>query len=410
MAELDDLRDDDMMTALFADVREEAAGYIRPAGAAAAAVTVRRRHRNRTIAAAALAVALVVGPAIGIAWAQNRPDGPPEVADPTPSVSATGSPSQTPSAAPTASTGASLLDPGIPADQLRNATLSVPQWPGSVNDSCPNGQVKFTNGTSAKRAGPSGDVLLQLAGDPVYVDVDGDARLETVIRVECPLQGIFDQVVAYSRGADAKISTLGRVVASDVPGSDIGTIWKIEAGGTATVRVDVGDYHACCGVSGDYPQHQWRAYGWDGQRFKQTGGQTSFPPNPKKADLGVSAPAMQVSSAGGDSWTGTLTVTVTNMGPGTAVAPKVDLFFPVLVTLTGTDAETCVNNTGGRFRCVLRPIAPGASVQLRLTVTTAGDPHGGKISVGVVNSDANGNEYIDGNGRNDTVDVQIATR
>ncbi len=404
----DDLPNDDLMTSLFADVREETAGFIRPAGAAAAVATVRRRRRNQKIAGGVLALALVVGPVIGIAWANNRPDGTPDVADPTPSVSASASPSApaSPSAGPSGSVSPSILDPGIPANQLRNMTLTVPQWPGSLDESCPSGAVKFTGGKSAR---PPTGVELRFAGDPVYVDVNADGRNETVIRVDCPLQGLFTQVLAFSRNADGKVTTRGKVVGTHVEGADVKKVWKIEAGGTTSVRVDVGDYSPCCGVSADYPQHQWRTYGWDGQRFHQTGGPTSFPSNPKKADLGVSAGPLRM-SAQGAAWSGRLTLTVVNKGPGTGVSPDVSLNFPAPVTLAGPDAGRCRKvDDGTNWSCGLNPIAPNASAQVRLDVTSATDVRGQTVDVILSNQDADRNEYPDDAGGNNTATVVIPT-
>lgn len=388
----DDLFDDDLMTAVFADVRHEVAGYIRPAGAAAAAATVKRRRRNRTVAAGALAVALVVGPAIGLAWAQNGPDRTPEIAT-TPTVGGS-DPSREPSVAPSAPSSG-ILDPGIPAGQLRNMTLTVPQLPSPVGaGSCPSGSLKFTDGRSPKRQGT--DFFASLVGDPVHVDVDGDGRRETVIQVDCRVQGLFSQVVAFSRGADGKVFTLGRVVTTHVDGSDIQKIWKVEPGGATGVRVDVGDYSPCCGMPADLPQHQWRTYGWDGQRFRQTGGPSAFPTNPKTVDLRVTArPFFGVSVDGGATWPGSLTATVANRGPRDAPDVTVSLTFPVEVTVDGADAVGCRNpaTRATTFTCTYGKLGKGQSRELSLSVTGYGDARG-KVTTVVVN---HGDDYPDSN-------------
>jgi hypothetical protein len=402
--ELDDVQNDDLINAVFADVRQEVAGYIRPAGAAAAVATVRRRRRNRTIAGAALAVALIAGPAIGLAWAQNRPDGPPDVADPTPSVSASEPAPPSPSTGPSGSPSSTASDTNIPLSQLRNSTLSVPAWPGPIDQTCPSGQLKFTDGKYT-RTGEDG-IQIRLAGDPAYVDVNGDGRNETVIRVDCHLQGILTQVVAYSRSPDGKISLFGKVVTSYTEGSDVKLVWKIEAGGPTTVRIDVGDYSPCCGIAADYPQHQWRTYGWDGQRFRQTGGPTSFPPNPKKADLGVAATPLAMTAQGGG-WSGRLTMTVSNKGPGTGVYPTIDLSFPGAVTLAGPDVGKCRLSSNTTAVCTLGPIAPNSSAQVRLDVTAATDLRGNKVNLLITSRNKDGGEYNDDNGRNNLVDIAI---
>lgn len=380
MADLDDPHNDDLMTAVFADVRQEVAGYIRPAGAAAAAVTVKRRRRNRAIAAGALAVALIAGPVIGLAWANNRPDTAPDTAT-TPTVSASGSPSAPPSASPSASASPSVLDPGIPGSQLRNMALTIPQWPGTVGQGCASGPLKFTDGKAAASASTS--VLVQLSGDPVHVDIDGDARNESVIRVDCALQGIFTQVVAFSRDASGKTSTRGRVVATHVEGSDVQKVWKIEPGGPGGVRVDVGDFSPCCGVPADLPQHQWRVYGWDGQKFRQTSGLTKFPVNPKMTDLAPSAQPLIVVSTDGATWVGSLVATVHNKGPHAANRLDVTLGFPVPVTLAGADAARCAEPTDRSifFICRFDGLPAGGSRNLRFEVTAYGDPRGQTATV-----------------------------
>lgn len=371
----DDLRDDDMMNALFADVRHEVAGFIRPAGAAAAAATVKRRRRNRTIAAGALAVALVVGPAIGLAWASNGPDRTPEIAT-TPTVTDSASASAQPSLAPSAPSSSGLADPGIPADQLRNMTLTVPQWSGEVSRSeCPAGSLKFTDGRSPRKSG--GSFQTTLVGDPVHVDVDADGRNETVIRVDCQVQGLFSQVVAFSRDRDGKVSTRGRVVATHLDGSDVEKIWKIEAG-PASVRVDVGDHSPCCGIPEDLPQHQWRTYGWDGQKFHQTGGPSKFPPNPRTVDLVTTVQPYDPTSVDGTTWLAPLSAAVRNNGPKAAPDLRVTVTFSVEVTLAGADAARCENPgvRADRFVCRFGRLGSGSTRQLRFDVTSYADPRG----------------------------------
>lgn len=393
---------DDLMSTLFADVRQEVAGHIRPAGAAAAVATVKRRRRNRVIAGAALAVALVVGPAIGLAWANNRTDGPPEVADPTPSASVSAEPSTSPSQSSGASASSSA-DPGIPADQLRGMTLTVPQWPADLGTGCQSGTLKFSNG---KVAGAGSKVELQMVDDPVHVDVNGDGRNETMIRVDCPLQGLFTQVLAYSRGADQKVTLLGKVVVTHVPGSDIKKVWKIEAGGPSTVRVDVGDVGPCCGMSPELPQHLWRTYGWDGQKFRQTGGATSFPPNPRTVDMAVSATKLTTTTTDQVTWSGSMSVTVTNNGPNKADAVQVVFRFPFEATVTISNGTCASDRPTQTTSCTLDAINAGAKRTLTATVTMAGKKAGTPgASVSAYNAS---DRYPDIKDENNDADFTIA--
>lgn len=404
MPELDDVQNDDLMNAVFADVRQEVAGYIRPAGAAAAVATVRRRRRNRTIAGAALAVALIAGPAIGLAWAQNRPDGTPDVADPTPSVSVSESAPASPSAGPSGSGSPGVIDPGIPMSQLKNSTLTVPQWPGSINQGCPSGPLKFSDGKTGA------DVQVRLAGDPVYTDVNADGRNETVIRVDCALQGLFTQVLAFSRDAGGKISTRAKVVVTHVEGSDVQKVWAIEPGGPGAVRVDVGDVSPCCGTPPDLPQHQWRVYGWDGQKFHQTGGPTTFPVNPKTTDLAVSATPLRGVSTDGVTYVGSMSVTVTNRGPHAANRVELTFTFPVEVRLKSNQGGTCATESGpsSYFECRFDKLASGASATYTFSVTMTGQQAGKPGTTVYVNNDATqGESYPDVKPDNNRADIQI---
>ena len=408
MPELDDMQNDDLMNAVFADVRQEVAGYIRPAGAAAAVATVKRRRRNRTIAGAALAVALIAGPAIGLAWAQNRPDGSPDVADPTPSVSASESAPASPSAGPSGSGSPSVLDPGIPMSQLKNSTLTVPSWPGSVNEGCQSGPLKFTDGKNVRSGGSA--VEVRLAGDPVYTDVNADGRNETVIRVDCTLQGLFTQVLAFSRSADGKVSLLGKVVGTHIEGSDVQKVWEIRADAPGRIRVEVGDVSPCCGTPAELPQHQWRVYGWDGQKFHQTGGQTTFPVNPKTTDLTVSSTPLHGVSTDGVTWVGSMVVTATNRGPHAANRLELTFSFPVEVKLKSNQGGTCATEQAPstHFACRFDKLASGASAQISFTVTWSGQQAGKPgTAVYVHNGSTEGESYPDVNQNNNKADVQI---
>jgi hypothetical protein len=293
---------------LLTGAADEAATYIQPRGVDAVVRTVHRR-RVRTIGVVtAVVVAAVVAP-LTVVSLTGRP-APATTGDhPSPSASPSASPSPA-SPSPTDSPGASGAPNGrIPADQLRNATLRIPAWPKGFDDSCPTGTVKFSGG----KAGQGGIAALQ--GDPVYVDVDHDGAQETVVLVVCSPQGSDYQVLALDRDTSGGIVTLGKVVGSagntGKQGTDIMTVWSVAAGDNGQVRVDVGEYRPCC-ESAQASQHQWRAYGWDGTRFTQTGGPTTFGPNPNVTDLTVTADPLTMTKQGDGSWAGTLRVTIHN--------------------------------------------------------------------------------------------------
>ena len=43
-----------------------------------------------------------------------------------------------------------IVDSGIPAAEILNATLTLPPWPKSPFPGCTSGPVTFTNGTSSQ--------------------------------------------------------------------------------------------------------------------------------------------------------------------------------------------------------------------------------------------------------------------
>ncbi|GAA0931011.1 hypothetical protein GCM10009558_108190 [Virgisporangium aurantiacum] len=291
--------------------------------------------------------------------------------------------------------------------QLRNSTLTVPSWPGSINEGCQSGALKFTDGKNIK-SGMSA-VQVQLAGDPVYTDLDADGRNETIIRVDCALQAVFTQVLAFSRDAGGKITTRAKVVVTHGEGNDVQLVWKIEPGGPGAVRVDVGDVSPCCGTPADLPQHQWRVYGWDGQKFHQTGGPTTFPVNPKTTDLTLSATPLHGVSTDGVTYVGSMSVTVTNRGPHAANRVELLFNFPVDVKLKSNQG-TCATESGPTtyFDCLFDKLASGASATFSFTVTMTGQQAGRSgTTVHVLNKATVGESYPDVKQDNNKADIRI---
>jgi hypothetical protein len=382
-------RDDQLVTALFTDLRRQVAPHVRPAGAAAAAVTVRRRRRNRTLAAAALVVALVVGPAIGLAWARHRPDAVPDIGT-SPTAAASAPPTRQSGAPPAPSGSSGSVDPGTLPD-LRDSLLSLPVWPGGVDGPCPSGRVRFSDGTATR----DGQFLpVTLTGDPVPLDVDGDGRSEAAVRVTCSTQQQdVTQLIAFARAPDGSVTTVGRVLATHVDGSDVLRNWNVEPQGPLAVRVDVAD------DDGPDARRQWRTYAWDGQKFVQTGGPTSFSGDVNTTDLAATAPyPMGMVSTDLVTWAGDLVVTVTNKGPNPAVRLEATLTFGVEVTLGGLDAGACEASPDRRsktYTCRFSHLAVGVSRDLRWDVTAYASPRGTTTTVTVGHAGNAGASYRD---------------
>ena len=88
----------------------------------------------------------------------------------------------------------------------------------------------------------------------------------------------------------------------------------------------MGDYGVIVGGDPTINQYRQRTYGWNGQRFAKVAGPTSFPPNPRLADLTVTAPTLVFGAPTGSTRTARLTVTARNLGPsGVPVALAVQV-------------------------------------------------------------------------------------
>jgi hypothetical protein len=313
--ELPEFSGRDRVADVLADVGYVVGDYVRPPGVAEAYETVRRRRRNRLVAAGVLGAALVLGPAAGLALA-NGPDARTPTADhPTPPpTTPTPSPTPTAPASPSAGPTGAPPDGRISLAQLTAAPLEIPPWPKGYN--CATGQIRLK-----APPGRQGERLREkVVGAPLHVDVDGDGGVETALLLQCDWDGVHRRVVVLDRDAGGRIVLLGEVLRTDPSddGRGIATVWSVAATAEGRIRVDVGDYPTCCALPPDLAQHQWRTYGWDGQRFTHTGGPTGFDPNPAVSDLSVTADGVVLRPVNGGSYTSRPTVTIRNDGPSRA--------------------------------------------------------------------------------------------
>ncbi|MFG2044032.1 hypothetical protein [Dactylosporangium sp. NPDC048998] len=382
-----DFDNDDLLTGAFADFRSEVSTYVKPAGTAAARATVQHRHKVRTIAASTIAALAIATPVAAYAAAGSDSNGPPA----TPAASTSAVETTTSPAAPaTASPTASAPDGRISKTDLGNATLSIPSWPTGFDDGCPKGSVKFSGG----KAGSNG--ILELRGDPVYVDVDHDGAQETVMLLSCSPQGFDYKVLAFDRDASGKIVTLGQVVGSagntGKQGTDIETIWEVQAGDDGQVKVDVGEYRPCCDMA-QASQHQWRTYGWNGTAFTQTGGPTAFGPNPNITDVTVTADKLTMTVTGSGTWEGTLKVTVHNNAQF-ATPGKLRIALGVPDTWTVQAISGCtIKPDEWPVPCLSGSIPAGGSKVFTIKVTAPAAPQQTESSVWASARDDKGASY-----------------
>ena len=149
----------------------------------------------------------------------------------------------------------------------------------------------------------------------------------------------------------------------------------IAAAPEGQVNVDLGEYFTCCGDNPDSSQHQWRTYGWDGNRFAQTGGPTAFGPNPNVTDLAVTASNLVMVKQVDGRWHGTLKMTVVNRGDYEA-SVRLYLALPIQLTPSGTGWSGCDVAGDGFSQCKLGVLTVGASRTVQLGFVATHDPTG----------------------------------
>ncbi|HEX5594827.1 MAG TPA: hypothetical protein VFX61_02230 [Micromonosporaceae bacterium] len=377
-----------------------------PAGADAARAVIRKRRQMQGLTVGALTALAIAVPMVAFASdmgkevvpapADNGPTSPP----PTPSVSDPPSPTVT---AP---------DGRISLEELGNAKLEVPAWPARAKNDCAAGTVEFTDGT-VRRPGVV-DVSVKIS-KVVHLDVDGDGAAETAARLACKgLEHSEVKVIAFDRNAAGEIVTLGQVVTNT---GGIAFISDIRAAGNA-VEAEVRD-HFGDGLPDDLSQRQWRAYSWDGHRFVQSGGPSTFPPSPKITDLAIAGDNLRLSPAGEEKLTGNLALTIRNNGPQRAEKPRVVIRLPKQLAVSKLPAG-CTSlpwQNGVNYVCDLAPLAVGAQTTVTLTVTADRSDMGtgsiGNYSAEVAwfrpSSDGGGTNYPEPEGKrgNNSIERQI---
>lgn len=365
--------DDKLLAGAFAEFRDEAVPYVKPAGTAAAHATVRGRKRAHAITVTTLAALFVVGPITAYATVDGDPHGPPPTA-----IGESGSPTPTPSAStsgPTVSgtpagTGRTQTPDGrISTAELGRATLEIPPWaPDAIVEDCPSGKVRFSGGLHLVR-----DSVSLRIREVVYADVDRDGAQETVAWLACGDQGSTYQVVAFDRTADGEIRTIGQVAAQT--GTVLG-ICDIRASAKSGVEVKVVDQpadHQCSAPLPAWAQEQWRGYTWNGDGFVQTAGPTGFPVNRKSSDLAVTATDLVFAAPVDGVRRGSMKVTVRNVGA--AMVPyTVRLDLPGGLQLVESDACTSKAVPGGTVAvsCGGLGVRAGESRSFTLEFTTQG--------------------------------------
>ncbi|MEU1397604.1 hypothetical protein ABZ403_16295 [Micromonospora zamorensis] len=341
----------------FARYRRTVLAEVEAPGPAAVRRAARQRGRRRLAATTTAALALLSGSAIGYA-ATNGPDPQPGPVEPTPSVSASPTPSDIPSPSVTSASPTSTVPDGrISRAKLLETPVTLPAW--RAGPGCPTSQIRLT---ADAREGTNWLMVLD------HGDVDGDGAVETVALVQCVLgTGGPMQVVAFDRNEDNEVITLGRVVAStrDKPQ----WLFALDVVDGGTVRVQVGDLAPGGGWDARWSQRQWRSYRWTGDAFAQTSGPTTFGPNPHLVNLSVTAADFSWGPKEPDGTrTGTMEVVVRNVGTTPAALVELNLGLQPGAVAEGGGWSVCAGGPPSKspLTCRFGPLAPGATRTLQL--------------------------------------------
>ncbi|MEV1014443.1 hypothetical protein AB0I95_20845 [Micromonospora sp. NPDC049751] len=349
----------------FAHYRRTVLEEVEVPGPAAVRRTARGRGRRRFATTTATVLALFGGAAVGYAT-MNGPDREPGPVDPTSAPSA--SPSATATASATASPSATASNGGasptvaapngrIGRAQLLAATVSLPAW--TTPAECPTGRVRL--GAEPAREGVNELVALD------YGDLDGDGATETVALVRCLFgtRGPF-QVVAFDRDASGRVVTLGRVAGTASPTP--GWVTALDVRDDGEVRVEVLDVAPGGGWPMKNSQRQWRGYRWTGDAFDQVSGPSTFGPNPRSADLSITATDLVLTPAADDSRSGTVTVRIRNDADRTPPGVLFTIELPKALQPVGDGWSGCDIGTGSTVLVSCHISAVPAHGEMRRTL------------------------------------------
>lgn len=353
--------DNTYLDSQFAAYRNELITDVTPAGPGAVRATVRHRRRVAATTGAVVAAVLIVGPAAGYA-ALSRGPAPPNpgtTTAPTPSTSPT--PSTTPPPSPSASPSSTTAPENrISRTELLRTKVTLVDWGDAP--------CEVTGRLGGAEPQESGLWLEDLD----HADVDRNGTTEAVATVGCKSGPDYRgrQVAVFERTAAGKIVTKGQVLSDRPPSLNI---LQVDTRADGSVRVQVSDFRTAGSAPNteNLAQKQWRTYAWDGSGFDQTGGPTSFPANPKLADLRVTATDAVFSGMRGSA---TTTVTIRNAGPADARYVFLEFeFYESPVTREGTGWSRCLesgdrsdNDRSHAITCLLDRVPAGETVTLNL--------------------------------------------
>jgi hypothetical protein len=126
----------------------------------------------------------------------------------------------------------------------------------------------------------------------------------------------------------------------------------------------------------DTVPNQWRTYAWQGGRFRQVDGPTSFPAQPPVAVLSVEATQLSFQPVGGQ-FVGRMTVTVSNTGAVDVTRVNLLLMLPVQARPAGDGWTGCSRRTAENATavvCSVSGLQAHSTIPLTLTFLATGKP------------------------------------
>ncbi len=256
---------------------------------------------------------------------------------------------------------------------LQNATVTLPPFPEQTGvGPCPTDDIRLKDGTHTLR----NDSVRVGLEKSVSTDLDADGVQETVALFVChgPSEGRVAQVVAFRGRAAESMTFMGQVVGPvHGIGDDLTGIRDVEAAKGA-VRVEVS--RVALVSQGSAPAElatltQWRTFAWNGNRFTQTAGSTTFAADTSAAKLTGTATRLVFAPPDGACRTGELTLTVRNDGPGAAENVIAAVILPEY------DPNPCWDRPTGQFYgsalADFGTIASGATKTVTVRIVTPDD-------------------------------------
>lgn len=273
-------------------------------------------------------------------------------------------------------------DGHIPLAALREATLSVPEWPAD-NMRGPSGMLTFHDGvvsvtpqTVEDGQPPFADSVLILSVS--YGDVDHDGADETIALLGAMIEGGSKQLVAYDRDRAGNIVSLGRIVATTGEIRDIrSSSARVDKAGIVTAAV--ADYQRCCADT--TPQiWQTRGYALRDGKFEQVSGPQRMPVNPHVTEMRVTAGTLELGAPRRGYRYGTLDVTVSHRRG--AHPDKVTVWFYTDSGLERAGTKwPAVKKQGDSFGATIAAPAAGGSVTHAFAFRRKVAVTGGELSI-----------------------------